>query len=77
MVIGGNGIVNRKYETPDGRVLSAEEEVDGTFRTFYRRAVGSGRYRVQSPLVPCRETLEEAQADLDQYARRNRFNEVE
>ena len=66
-----------KYETNDARVLFVDRDwLDGLYRTFWQTAAGS-LYRVRSKDLPPRETAEEAQADLDEYARKNRFPEVE
>lgn len=66
-----------KYETTDARVLFVSQDwLDGLYRTFWQTANGS-LYRVRSKDLPPRETMEAAQADLDEYARKNRFPEVE
>lgn len=66
-----------KYETIDARVLYVSQDwLDGLYRTFWQTASGS-LHRVRSKDLPPRETAEEAQADLDEYARKNRFPEVE
>lgn len=66
-----------KYETNDARVLYVSQDwLDGLWRTFWQTANGS-LYRVASKALPPRETREEAQRDLDEYARKNRFPEVE
>lgn len=67
-----------KYLTFDSKVLEVLEDgiVPGTFCCFWRSPSGALNRR-RSVDLPDRKTREEAQADLDLYARKNRFPEVD
>lgn len=52
------------WAMPDGRVLHVDRGLGGTYMTF----CANSRHRVKSPKLPVRNTREEAQADLDEYA---------
>ena len=60
-----------------GDELFVQEDIDGSWHTFYRQATGArGRYRLKSPLLLDRATREEAEADLAAYAEKNGYPEV-
>ncbi len=58
------------YLTNDGRELFVTDGISGgrAWFTGYRAETGSTR-RFKSPVLQCRKTREEAQADLDSYAK--------
>ncbi len=60
-----------KYLMADGRELFVTDGFSEgrTWFTAYKAPTGSTR-RYKSPDLPCRRTREEAQADLDSYARK-------
>lgn len=63
------GSEQRRYKLPDGRILFASAGLgQDVFMTCTRRKSG-GLQRYKSKSLPLRSTLEEAQADLDAYAK--------
>ena len=63
---------NKIYKLPDGRRLWVDPGIGGeTFFTYTTRRSGRGRQRYKSPSLPLRQSRQEAQADLNLYAREN------
>jgi hypothetical protein len=65
------GSEQRQYKLPDGRILFASAGLgqDVFMACTRRESVGLQRYKSKS--LPLRSTLQEAQADLDAYAKAN------
>ena len=65
---------NKTYRLPDGRRLWVDPGIGGeTFFTYTTRRSGWGRQRYKSNSLPLRQSRQEAQADLDLYARKNKL----
>lgn len=66
------------YLDKRGRVLFVSDGISRgrTWFTAYRLRTG-GRQRFKSPVLPLRQTREEAQADLDAHARTHGLESVE
>jgi uncharacterized protein YndB with AHSA1/START domain len=65
----------RRYQLPDGRTLWVAEGL-GKWMTMDSTPTASGRHKFTSKALPARVTREEAQADLDAYAKKGRLQEV-
>ena len=64
----------KTYRLPDGRRLWVEAGTGGeVFFTYTTRRSGRGRQRYKSPSLPLRQSRQEAQADLNLYARKNKL----
>jgi hypothetical protein len=66
------------YRDHQGRILFVHCGISGgkTWGTYYRKSPTHLR-RVVSPALKLRETREQAQADLDAYAKKMRLSGVE
>ena len=63
---------DKTYKLPDGRRLWVEAGIGGeVFFTYTTRRSGRSRQRYKSSSLPLRESRQEAQTDLDLYARKN------
>lgn len=63
------GSEGKQYKLPDGRILFASAGLgQDVFMTCTRRDSG-GLQRYKSKSLPLRKSLQEAQADLDAYAK--------
>lgn len=66
----------RKYRDFQGRILFVASGLDGRrFMTVYQKPPG-GLRRVATKWLPLRDSREQAQADLDRYARLKCMEEV-
>ena len=59
-----------------GALVRVAELFDGRFVAARVNSKGSARH-VKSPLLPTRESAEEAQIDLDAYAQQRKWRRVE
>ena len=67
---------NKVYKLPDGRrlyVAGTNDTGGETFATHFTHRSGLYRRRYKSPSLPLRQSRQEAQADLDLYARKNKL----
>jgi hypothetical protein len=69
-------MADTKYKLPDGRILFASAGLgQDVFMTCTRRESG-GLQRYKSKSLPLRKTLQEAQADLDTYAKAHTWSRM-
>ena len=67
---------NKTYKLPDGRrlyVAGTNDTGGETFTTHITHGSGLYRKRYKSNSLPLRQSRQEAQADLDLYARKNKL----
>jgi hypothetical protein len=65
----------KRYRLPDGRILWVGHAF-GRWMTMDSDPASPGRRRFKSKNLPDRALLEEAQADLDAWAKKGRLPEV-
>lgn len=66
----------KQWKLPDGRTLWVGKAFDA-WMTFCSDPHAGGRHRFKSKHLPPRATIEEAQADLDQWASKGKLVEAE
>jgi hypothetical protein len=69
---------NRMFKLPDGRILWVGAGIGNPplFMTFDSDPAAGGRHRFVSPLLKPRKTRDQAQGDLELYARSKHLEEV-
>lgn len=70
--------MKKVYKDENGCLVFVSSGISkgASWMTVRQNGQGSGTHRIKSKALPLRETEEEAQADLDRYAKKKGWEEV-